>query len=279
MQKNTMKLKLLLRIINHMSWGYLSQTLEQIMIWLEIGLPRKRKILMCHAYREWKYLYQADNTSGSIQAQGERWSLLLNQWESALREDKEVILAMDANIDFLKWTSNNLSPNDSTHRLKPLIEDLFARILPLGVSQLVTTPTRAWPGQPQSGLDHLYSNCPSKLSTVYTEVTGSSDHRLIKVTRSSKSLRQNSRYVRKRCYKEFNEEVFKQKIKELYWYEVYTCDDVDQAVQIFPLKVTSILDQLAPVRTIQTRNRYAPWLSAETKENVRKRDSAQRRAT
>ena len=117
-------------------------------IWLEIGLPRKRKILMCHAYREWKYLYQADNTSGSIQAQGERWSLLLNQWESALREDKEVILAMDANIDFLKWTANNLSLNDSTHRLKPLIEDLFARILPLGVSQLVTTPTRAWPGQP-----------------------------------------------------------------------------------------------------------------------------------
>ena len=54
-----------------------------------------------------------------------------------------MILAMDANIDFLKWTSNNLSPNDSTHRLKPLIEDLFARILPLGVSQLVTTPTRA----------------------------------------------------------------------------------------------------------------------------------------
>ena len=40
-----------------------------------------------------------------------------------------------------------------------------------------------------------------------------------------------------------------------------------------------LLDQLAPVRTIQTRNRYAPWLSAETKENVRKRDSAQRRAT
>ena len=182
-------------------------------IWLEIGLPRKRKILMCHAYREWKHLYQVDSSSGSIQAQLGRWTQLLNQWERALSEDKEVILAMDANIDFLKWTSDKLSSNDNTHRLKPLIEELFSSIFPQGVSQMVTSPTRAWPGQPVSGLDHLYTNRPNKLSAVYTEYTGGSDHKLIKVTRYSKSIQQNSRYVRKRCYKNFDEEEFKQKVK------------------------------------------------------------------
>ena len=45
-------------------------------IWLEVGLPRKRKILVCHAYREWKHLYQADNSSGSIPAQQQRWTQL-----------------------------------------------------------------------------------------------------------------------------------------------------------------------------------------------------------
>ena len=120
-----------------------------------------RKILMCHAYREWKHLYQVDQSSGTVPAQLERWSQLLDQWERALSEDKEVILAMDANIDFLKWTADNLSTNDNTYRMKPLIQELFSRIFPQGVSQMVNTATRAWPGQPQSGLDHLYTNRPS----------------------------------------------------------------------------------------------------------------------
>ena len=177
-------------------------------IWLEVGLPRKRKILVCHAYREWKHLYQADNSSGSIPAQQQRWTQFLEQWGKALSENKEVIVAMDANIDFLKWTKDNLPPSDSTARLKPLIKDLFSDIFPLGVSQMVTTPTRFWPGQPPSGLDHLYTNSPGKLSEVHTELTGGSDHMLIKVTRFAKSIKKNARYVRKRCYKEFEESIF-----------------------------------------------------------------------
>ena len=59
------------------------------------------------------------------------------------------------------------------------------------------------------------------------------------------------------------------------------CTHVMMLTKLFRFSPSKLplLDQLAPVRTIQTRNRYAPWLSAETKENVRKRDSAQRRAT
>ena len=71
-------------------------------IWLEVGLPRKRKVLVCHAYREWKHLYQPDNSSGSAAAQQERWRQFLVQWENALTENREVIVTMDANIDFLK---------------------------------------------------------------------------------------------------------------------------------------------------------------------------------
>ena len=114
-------------------------------IWLEVGLPRKRKILVCNAYREWKHLYQADNSSGSMKAQQERWGKFLDQWERALNENREVIVGMDANIDFLKWTSDSLPAN-----IQALVTDLFSRIFPLGVSQVVTTPTRLWPGQPSS---------------------------------------------------------------------------------------------------------------------------------
>ena len=100
-------------------------------------------------------------SSGTLAAQLHRWNILLNMWEKALLEGKEVILMMDANLDFLKWTRDDLPTTDSTKRLKPLIEQLFSKIFPHGVSQLVTVPTRFWPGTPGSGLDHIYTNMPS----------------------------------------------------------------------------------------------------------------------
>ena len=92
-------------------------------------------------------------------------------------------MAMAANIDFLKWTRSNLPASDSTARLKPLIEALFSKIGPHGVSQMVTVPTQTWAGQAESCLDHLYTNRTEKMSEVYAEYTGGSDHKLIKVTR------------------------------------------------------------------------------------------------
>ena len=43
--------------------------------------------------------------------------MFLDQWERALLEDKEAIVAMDANIDFLKWTRSNLPASDGTDAL------------------------------------------------------------------------------------------------------------------------------------------------------------------
>ena len=114
---------------------------------------------------------------------------------------------MDANIDFLKWTRDDLPSSDSTNRLRPLIDQLFSQILPHGVSQLVTVPTRFWPGTPDSGLDHIYSNKPSKLSEVYTEFSGGSDHKLLKITRYSKSMKKNVRYVERKFSKKLRRRI------------------------------------------------------------------------
>ena len=116
-------------------------------IWLEVGLPRKRKILVCNTYREWGHLRQEDDSSHSVSEQLERWKLFIKQWEAAIREDKEVIVTGDININSLKWMRDDLPSTDSTQKLKLLIELLFERIVPLGVSQQVTVATRSWPGQ------------------------------------------------------------------------------------------------------------------------------------
>ena len=152
-------------------------------IWLELGLPHKKKILVCQGYREWRYLGQADPSSSSVGAQLQRWSIFLTHWEQALMEDKEVIVMMDANLDFLKWSDDNLPAGDSTVKLRPLIELLFKKIFPYGVSQLVTVATRSWPGQEDAGLDHIYTNKPDKVSGVNAGFAGGSNHKLIKITR------------------------------------------------------------------------------------------------
>ena len=127
----------------------------------------------------------------------------------------------DINLDFLKWTRTDLAPSDSTSRLKHLIEALFSRIFPHGVAQLVKEPTRICSGQPESGLDPIHTNRPDKCSEIYVEVSGGSDHKLLKFTRYSKSITRSVKYVRKRCFKNFKPEEFIEKVRQISWIDIY----------------------------------------------------------
>jgi hypothetical protein len=71
-------------------------------VWLEVGLPRKKKILICNLYCEWQYLGQDSDASLAPSAQLSRWLSFLDQWEMAMQEDKEIHVMGDTNLDFLK---------------------------------------------------------------------------------------------------------------------------------------------------------------------------------
>ena len=253
---------------------------EVAAIWLECGLPNQRGVIVCMGYRQWRLLGQSTDNSASVTEQLARWTIFVDKWESAIQEDKEVIVMMDANLDYLTWRcTDNLPACHSSIRLRGLIDLLFERIFPLGVSQLVNGATRFERGQPKSGLDHLYTNKPDKLSAVHTVFTGMSDHKLLKVTRYTKSFKQLPRYVRKRIFKNFNEEQFIQKLNDCNINEVLECYDVNEATNVLTEKLTSILDILAPVKTIQVRANYLPGLSEETKQLQEARNKAQEKAS
>ena len=107
---------------------------------------------------------------------------------------------------------------------------MFEKIYPHGVVQCVHEPTHSWPGHVSSGLDHIYTNVPEKLSPAQTIFIGSSDHRLILATRYAKNIRQNIRYCKKRSYKSFDEAKF--------------LEEVDKISQ----KLTEVLDRMAPIK-------------------------------
>ena len=249
-------------------------------VWLECGLPNQRGVLICMGYRQWRLLGQGDDSSASVPAQLARWSLFISKWEAALQEGKEVIVMLDANLDHLTWRNSSCLPAyHSSNRLKSLVDLLFEKIFPLGVSQLISGATRFERGQQKSGLDHLYSNMPDKLSHPRTFFTGMSDHKLVKVIRYTKSFKQLPRYVRKRSFKDFNEESFHQQLSECNLKDILQCRDPEIACRMLTSKLTTILDNLAPITNIQVRSNYVPGLSKETKLLQRKRNEAQERAS
>ena len=67
-----------------------------------------------------------------------------------------------------------------------------------------------------------------------------------------------------------------EEVKQIHWWDVYKCENVNDAVQVFTKLVCEILDRddMAPIKTFQQRRKYATWLSEETKLLMAERDEA-----
>ena len=102
---------------------------------------------------------------------------------------------------------------------------------------------------------------------------------LVFATRYSRTIKSASRYIRKRSYKNFNSEVFVSAIRQVRWLDLYLCEDVNTAVQILSSKIVFILDTMAPLKTIQIRTNYSPWLSKDTLDLMKERDKQQKLAS
>ena len=173
-------------------------------VWLEINLPRQKRILIGNVYRDWQYLNQPDNSSLNIEAQLERFTKFIECWENAMGSTLECHLLGDLNINFLEYSKPQIPKNSQSYKLRSLIQLLFDRILPLGAVQCVGVATRTWANQAPSGLDHYFTTNPRKLSDVQAIHIGSSDHKLIFATRFSKNITRNSRIIKKRSFKNFD---------------------------------------------------------------------------
>jgi hypothetical protein len=139
----------------------------------------------------------------------------------------------------------------------------------------VQGPTHSWPGQTHSGLDHINTNVPDKLSPVQVKFCGSSDHRLILATRYARNIRSSIRYCKKRLYRNFGENLFLQEVEKISWLDVYACNDVDIAVDIFTKKLTDNLDKMAIVKKFQIWTKYSAWVGEATKDKIKTRDTLQ----
>ena len=56
------------------------------------------------------------------------------------------------------------------------------------------------------------------------------------------------------------------------------CQNPNQAAEMLTKKLTTILDQMAPIKTFQVRVKYVPWMSESTKDLLKVRNTAQETA-
>ena len=124
---------------------------------------------------------------------------------------------------------------------------------------------QGWSGCSPSLIDHIYTTHPEKL-IVENNVWGSSDHNLIGFKRKNGSVVENERMVQKRVFKNFKVDHFQKDVSEEQWNDILKEEDIDICVDLFNSRLCRILDIHCPVKKIQLRQNYTPWITPEIKE-------------
>ena len=240
-------------------------------IWLRGSFRSSKPIYFCHAYRE-----HSSAMGGSVSNQKEYLNIFLGQWEAAIEHDNanepnEVHVSGDINLDYQRW----LQPSYRLHSLTRLVQNVCNAY---NFSQLVTEPTRLMYNSISmitevSCIDHIYCNFKHKCSSPRVIVCGASDHDIISYVRYSKGPTLPGRTMRRRSYKNFVKENFLADLAAVDWRDVLTTGDLDHAVDLLTKKLNCVLDNHAPWILFQLRRNFSPWLTEETKELMRLRDS------
>merc|ERR1712208_139069 len=110
------------------------------------------------------------------------WNTVLDQWKKAHKEKKEIIVLTDDNIDHNNSTFNT---NYKVNNIKDMTLEFLTDNNYTTHNELHTYYVRQ---QPISCIDHIYSNCPHKITNVLTHNTGQSDHSILTAIYHTKHL-------------------------------------------------------------------------------------------
>ena len=99
-----------------------------------------------------------------------------------------------------------------------------------------------------------------------------SDHSLVYLVRRSKKPSAGCKFIRYRCYKNYTPEKFCADLHFASWDSIDTSLTVDDAWESFKNILTNIIDQHAPIATKRARAETLPWLNADIRNHMKRRD-------
>ena len=141
-----------------------------------------------------------------------------------------------------------------------------------GLKQLITSPSRVTENS-SSLLDHILTNFTDRVSQSGVVDTGLSDHQLIYCTRKVDRTKFNThKYIRTRSSKNYSQSLYLEKLNEINFPDYSKFTDINDAYSNFTGKVTSVIDQIAPMKEIRVKNNSQDWFDAEIHEEIEMRD-------
>ena len=246
-------------------------------ITLEMGFGKSKTHLCNFYYREWTNCL---NGRRDMESQNNELELLLDIWRNCTAHDgKDFVALGDMNLCALRWDEPNYEYKDLANKVKDFLSEEDC-------SQLVNdfTRIRSVGGNIQrSCLDHATVNCVGKVSKPIILGVGRSDHLGIIITKASREVRTYARTTKKRIYKMFDPESFRADIAKAKedgkFDDVVHSSDPDEAFDLFEREFGIILDKHAPLKVIQNRTHYVPYISPEIKRNMEERNKLKEYAT
>ena len=213
--------------------------------WVLIHRPHCKNMVVCNVYRP---------PNGDL---GKAVKYLDDCLKTINMSKIDLFLLGDFNVDY----KNMSSPN-----YKKL--SFFAQSNSL--SQHIKTTTRNT-DKTKSIIDLALSNSKfvSKAGTLNHFI---SDHQPIYVIHKKvRDMRKSVQFIG-RSYRDFDKEVFKNRLRDRSWEEFEALTDPEMAWEFILNQITPILDDLCPLRTFHIKNYRPDWMTNELIEQIKDRD-------
>ena len=141
-------------------------------------------------------------------------------------------------------------------------------------TQLINKPTRVTPTS-KSANDLIFVSDLQKVCQSGVVTFGVSDHFLTYCTKkNTKQVFNKHKTIKIRSMKKFTTEKFQSMLSNVEWDDVFNCENVEKAWNIFKRFLLSVIDEIAPIKQIRVKQRTEPWFSAEIKDLIHDRDKA-----
>ena len=102
----------------------------------------------------------------------------------------------------------------------------------------------------------MLTYCTRKLNNRATDCLGVTSNNSVKI----------------RSTKEYNRELFIEKLNENDWSKLFLCRNVDKAWDIFKEIFITTLNKVAPLKEVKIKKHTEPWVNSEILETISERD-------
>ena len=199
------------------------------------------------------------------------------KWKKADKENKPMYVLGDFNIDVSPW----LNPEEPTTTYQNSMKkrlDLLLEMASEGSLEIIPTePTRRQGLHPPSTLDLILTN--SKETMVDINLTpSSSDHDILSFKKVGKPNINQTKTKIIRSFKKYSKEKIIQQINTPMLMSLLDCQDPELVANVLISHITAAINIIAPMKTVQIRNNYAPYLTEQTKGEMKNRDANKKKA-